>query len=385
MSHSVQTLFSKFLVVGSVCFLSSFSTGCQQSSEPEEHVSLQQTEVKVQPNDPQNQSQRFELKLEPGDRFPMIKTITQRLTDSSNAQTQESKSHLKLWLTMSVEKVQEDGMKLMHVRYHRVAYSQDVGGKKIEYHSDQGANPNLPMDVMVYAGMVNNGFSFWLGADNKIQHTVNFTEFLKNCIRNVPAAHQQSLLTALLQTAGDNGIANFVDDSIGLLPYSTSNKDVLVHVNETWSRNQHIKGGLPMQLQTNYTLNHLEGGTAEIDIQGKITPTLTQSNNVKNGEIQLVSGKVLGRCSIARKTGLPLRSEVQRILTLAVAGPQGKPVMKNKTITTTIETFANQGSTQTVELAGPEANTVVDSVKQVSHQPQNPPQSSVSQPDRTQQ
>ena len=68
--------------------------------------------------------------------------------------------------------------------------------------------------------MVNNGFSFWLGSDNQITELVDFPQFLSRCLKDIPAYEREKAVQLLAASAGKDGVANFVDDSIGLFTLS---------------------------------------------------------------------------------------------------------------------------------------------------------------------
>jgi len=112
------------------------------------------------------------LRLKVGDRFPLQKTVEQKLTQPTDQGVSTGHSRLDVLLSLLVEELR-DGHTRMGVRYHRVRYlEQDPEGRTVEYNST--APPReIPAQARVYAGLVENGFSFWIGPDNRLIELVS--------------------------------------------------------------------------------------------------------------------------------------------------------------------------------------------------------------------
>ncbi|OYW24339.1 MAG: hypothetical protein B7Z55_02470, partial [Planctomycetales bacterium 12-60-4] len=110
------------------------------------------------------------LQLPVGTRFPLVKTVDQRLTQQLGSGPVVGQTRLELRMSLLVEEQRQDARRLS-VRYHRVRYAQDLGGEQVSYDSD---NPPIliPPAALVYSGLKDNTFSFWLGADNRVKELV---------------------------------------------------------------------------------------------------------------------------------------------------------------------------------------------------------------------
>lgn len=288
----------------------------------------------------------LELNLSVNQRFPMIKTVEQSLSQASAAGIVNSKSKLELILALTVEELKEDGRKRFKVRYTGVKYSHDIAGERVEYDSNRTSGP-VPPEVQAYQHLVNNGFSFWIGPDNKIIELVGFDEFLKRCLQNTPAHLRETVLAKISESSGDDGVANFIDDSIGLLPYNINEEQQggAVRVGETWTKTRRLTQPIPMTLKTEYTLRELNKNIAKINIAGDIAASKISSPINQNGKsVQLFirGGKSFGTCLIDRKTGLPLESKIERFLETTVKLASGKQFEQQKQIVTTIRAFPHQ-------------------------------------------
>jgi len=294
--------------------------------------------------------ERLELKLNVGDRFPLRKTVEQTLFQTTPQGEITSQSRLELLLAITVEVIRED-RKRLGVRYHHIRYSQNVAGKNLAYDSRNPQHP-VPLEVQAYHGLVDNGFSFWIGPDNKISDLVDFHSFLTRCVRDVPFEQRQSVITKLAGTSGEEGIANFVDDSIGLLPYNINQNGggTSVKVGETWLRKRQIVRPIPLYLNSTCTLTALTDRYAEIDIVGDVTPSSTygpsdQPHN--NVSITVRGGRSFGHCRIDRNSGLPINSRVELALDMVVKIANGTQFEQKKKIVTTIDTYPQHAVTTT--------------------------------------
>lgn len=319
---------------------------------------------------------RLELRLQKGDRFPLVKTVHQTLNQRSEQAPALAETRLELTLVITVEEVRDDAI-LLGVRYSRVNYAHDVAGQQLAYDSSTHAGA-VPWDALPYAGMINNGFSFWLGRDNSIREMVGYKEFLERCVAQVPLERRETLLSEISNRFGDDGVANFVDDSIGLLPYdATVDPDAATRVlpGDVWTRERRLMQPVPVQLTSTYRLTNINETTAEIDITGRIASGDAAALNTA-GRLRISGGHSLGRCIVDRATGLPLEMNLTRYITMKLTTADEKEVVQEKTIVTTIRAFP--------EVRGPVAAAPVSTpIQRVSgfNEPQNSQPSPATQPD----
>ena len=296
-------------------------------------------------------AENLEFRLKVGTRFPLFKTVEQRLRQLSpnGGRPIESSSHLTMKLFVTVEAI-EQGVKRLGVSYQQVRYEHDIAGEKVSY--DSALLPTtVPDAAWVYHGLVDNGFSFELGVDNRIVQVFDFEAFLKRCVRHAPASQQQALLTRLAATQEDEGIANFIDDSVGMLPYNVDdlNANATVKVGASWRKSREITRPIPMTIDTAYRLGEINDRYATLELFGHIVPAQIQhaSNSVQHAgateKMTLRNGHCFGTCTIDRESGLPIQSHVTRRMDLTLELPTGAKFDQIKEIVTTIRTFPEQG------------------------------------------
>ncbi|MEX0715193.1 MAG: DUF6263 family protein [Planctomycetaceae bacterium] len=324
------------------------AAGCGWGGDDAAEAEIPTLRIASEPAEEAVDEVRLELKLSPGDRFPLLKTVEQTVTQGDGPQGVRSRSLLELLLAILVEDVRPDGRKLLSVRYQRVRYVQEIDGERIEF--DSTAPPrSVPLAVEPYRRLVDNGFSFWLSPDNRIHDLVGFDEFLKRCMADVPPARRSEVLAQFDRTTSEEGIANFVDDSIGILPYAGAKGDraSVVRKGSTWNREQRFAQPLPVHLQTEYTLRELTDELAHVDVLGTIGPSTTYRPTHEDDDrvrVHVRNGHSFGSCAIRRDTGLPVESRIERLFDMTVRVPGGEQFPQQKRIVTTIRTFPQQAT-----------------------------------------
>ncbi|MEZ5940729.1 MAG: DUF6263 family protein [Planctomycetaceae bacterium] len=277
-------------------------------------------------------SAELKLQLNPGDRFPLRKVVRQELTQSTlSGQPDVSYSQLEIMFAISVEEVQSDRVKLA-VRYDRVKYQHNVAGEAV-YFDSTSPPAVVPIGVRAYRDMVGDGFKFWLGQDNRIVDVEGFTDFLQRCTRDVPEEMRSAVMLGMEAGSGEDGIANFVDNSIGLLPYGVAQKP-----GDMWERPRYVSRPIPMQIQNQYTLQELTDSEAVVAIRGNISAGNVGEASSDSAQVQVTGGSTQGTCTIYRKTGLPKASQVERVVNMVVHMPTAE-FRQQKRVSTTIESF----------------------------------------------
>ncbi|MAG94931.1 MAG: hypothetical protein CMJ48_14485 [Planctomycetaceae bacterium] len=340
--------------------------GCGSSDEEDEQ-DAPPVELVVDESDPAPslearpaEATKLELTLVAGDRFPLVKTVEQILTQSIPGRGEVvSTSKLQLQLVIGVDSIAEDGRKRFNVRYERVRYGHQIGGQQVDYDSESGQTPP-PQGVLPYLGLIDNHFSFWLGADNQLISLVGYEEFLDRCMQHVPLSQRQYVMASLVDRAhAIERVAEFIDEGIGLLPYDAArkNNESVVRVGDVWTRKRQVTHPLPMSLQTEYKLTELDAKSAYINVRGSINtggalvPDAAGAVDLQSPDgmsVSLQKGFTAGYCRISRKSGLPLESRVERQLQMRVQLDDGRSFPQTKRVITTIVASPRQADAQPV-------------------------------------
>ena len=312
--------------------------------------------------------------LNVGDRFPLVKTVIQTLSQPTPQGVQTSQTNLEMQLTITVEEIQDD-RKRLSVWYQRVRYSQNISGKRIEFDSESPQNP-VPLEARAYQGLVKNGFSFWTDANNHVFELSHFDDFLKQCLANIPPTERHKTFEKLMGNSGEGGMATFIDENIGLLPYrlGSHGENSIVKAGDSWKRDRRLTFPFPMHLSNKCTLKSLTDLEAQIDIVGDITPVRSmppQASKNAPVSLQVRGGHTFGSCTIDRRTGLPLRSRVERHIDMIVQVSDGESFQQQKKIVTTIKSLPNADDSESPHAGAPNANP--DANRQAAGRPMDRP------------
>ena len=306
----------------------------EEKSEPGELTPFANSQ-ELTPSKPVN-----EARLKVGDRFPFLKTVEHRLTQVDQAGTQVNSSRTDVNLVLFVETANPDGRALVTAQFQRVKYSQDILGKRIVYASDE-PHEAIPPEALLYSGLTNNGFSFWLGPNNKVIEIVGYGDFLRRCLRNFPEQSRSNVLLQLEGIKSADAIANFLDESLGMLMMSDDLKrpGPAGKKGDFWELEpRYCDAPSPLMTNSRCILKELTSEVAEVLLTGRITGSPEPvSMQDAEGDVKVLfkSGHSTGSCRINAKSGIPIQSQIQRSFELVMEFPDGQRIQQNKdTITT---------------------------------------------------
>jgi len=268
-----------------------------------------------------------------GNRYAYLKTVEQRITQDRAVGASSGSSRLTIGLTLEVEDTvgndelqvassqQNAGDTLFNVRYQNVKLVQDIPGQEINYDSDQPNSP-VPPQAEAYQGLPGHGFSFWLDKQNRLQNIVGFQDFLQTCLQNASPEQRTLVWNSLAGMTDADYLANFVDDGMGLLPLDT------IVRGKTWQRERMIHQPLPVNLQLTYTIEEVQESVVELAVGGTVTPQAAQELGAV--QLEIVGGRISGRCTIDRHTGLPQNCRVEQAMKMVVHLPGGESIPQTK-------------------------------------------------------
>lgn len=279
--------------------------------------------------------QDLNVRVQPGFRLPLLKQIDQKLIQHLPSKVDISTINQRMMLHLVAEENRGSETRFS-VQYHKIAYTQNVGGKQVAYDSSNSSVP-VPLEAIPYSGMVNNGFSFWLGPDRRLLQIAGFPEFVQRCVQRVPDGQREAVYRQLSTQGSEGNIASFVDDSIGLFPASMDLNTL--RAGSTWDIPvRRLEGAVPMMLSTHCVLYELSPENADISYVGTITPVggPTSQQGIR---MEVRRGQCNGRCVLDRATGLPIRSKSSWQIEQMVWLADGTEIPQVKEVVTTIAAF----------------------------------------------
>lgn len=287
--------------------------------------------------------------LRVGDRFPLVKTVEQRVTQQQEGGDVTTSSRLAVTLFLEVSDVvsaetagfashnRNPGDTQLTVRYTRVQFEQDLPGEAVDYDSDNPPS-SIPQQARAYHALVGNGFSFWMDRRQQIRELVGFQDFVRSCLRDSTPQQRTQVWKSLTGKSSSDQIANFIDGSIGLLP-PTAKK-----INHRWQQTRRVMQPVPVDLAFQYTLREIGETTALINIGGTAVPAAAVGTDKVKVEIQ--GGSIRGQCTIDRRTGLPIQSRVEQVIEMTAHLGGGATFRQTKQTLTRINAINEELSEQ---------------------------------------
>lgn len=269
-----------------------------------------------------------------GTRFPLRRRVVQTVSQGEIV----SRTTLELDLTISIDEIVADGARRFGVHYDRVRYSGELAGEKFNYDSKNADNA-APVQAWAYRGLVNNSFYFWIDQSGKTT-LVGFDRFLRRCVEALPHADREAVLSRLSVISDAEGVARFVDETIGLLadsPLQPQNFDGL-KTGDHWTNQRKISGDVPTQIFHEYTVTSLTADAVEIQIRGLVSPSSPSIVNVSHRGDPVVivkGGKTFGSCTLDRRTGLPRSSSIEQLVNMSVELADGTKFEQHKHVIST--------------------------------------------------
>ena len=283
-------------------------------------------------------------RLKVGDRFPLMKTVAQTLQQPSPDGWITSRSTLEMLMLVTVEEIRptdgqppgldpRPGQKRLQVNYQRVRFSEELPGQpRVDYDSS-APPPSIPRAALGFHGLKDNGFGFWLGADNQLVELAGFDQFVGRCLNAVPPERRQQAGAAMTLPPAE-ALASFIDDTVGVLPASAAREG------DSWVRDRQVVQPVALHVSNRYTLRRMTPELAEIEILGTIAPPVPHGSiNPSNGHVRVSvrGGRTQGACLLDRRTGLPAESRAEQTLEMTVRIPDGSEFDQHKSTLTTIK------------------------------------------------
>lgn len=267
-------------------------------------------------------SSRDELQI--GEAFPLLKTVEQRVTQQRAGKEVTTTSRLTVKLSIEVaDMVANDaantaasnrnpGDQLFSIRYDSVKFTQDIPGQEVDYDSAR-ATTVVPASAEPYDALVGQGFQFWLQSNGQIRELAGFEDFMQACLRNVSLEQRTEAWKSMAETSPRDQIANFIDDSVGILPAGS------LRLNNHWQRTRRVLQPVPIELAMQYTLREINDHEAVVSIGGTVLPQAVSSFG--NVGIEIRGGRVSGQSTIDRRSRLPITSQIDQEIQMTVHVP----------------------------------------------------------------
>ena len=286
-------------------------------------------------NVPPGETKPGQVLLQVGREYAFTRSLRQSLLQQIRGARQRSESNLELTFTLRVEATQA-GRTLLSVQYSDVNYYHEIAGQRTSFDSSTPA-AQIPAEALPYRGLVDNGFSFWLNANNQVQELYGFDQFLQRCVRYLPAGQQADVVQSMSVGSPAEKVALLVDETFGLLPLDGTGSRQL-NVGDSWQHDRQLTDPVPMYLSSTCSLKSLQQGAAHVELAGRVSGSGQRRNGLVHGtNLNVKGGRTSGNCQIDQATGLPIRGRIERSLELDVAMSDGTNGRQLKEIVSSIQ------------------------------------------------
>lgn len=283
----------------------------------------------------------------------LVKTVVQQLGQKTPQGRVSSRSVLEMTMTITPEESDgppakerladsSTGQIPYRVRYQRVRLLRELPDQpQLNYDSD-AASDLVPPAARPYQGLKDNGFRFRLNREYQLTGVADLEPFLDRCLQSIPPAQRQQFRAGLPLNSPADVIAWFVDDAIGLIPPMVSK------AGDSWLRSREILQPVPIVITTRCTIRQMTAESADVDMAGTLGPAADRPgadlSSIGGGRMIVRGGKLLGRCRLDRRTGLPVYSHSEQSLEMAVQLVDGTELEQFKTTVTTLEPRTGEAS-----------------------------------------
>ncbi len=253
------------------------------------------------------------LRLEAGKSYGAKMIADQILTQTLAGQTQTMTQTVGMAYTYDVQSVEPDGTMLVKATYDWVLYKQDGPLGKVSYDS---ANPpaSVPQAALGYAALVGQGFTMRLKPTGEIVDVQGVDEMIAQMLDalGVPAGSARDELEASLRSQFGGEALKESFEKAGLFY-----PDKPVAVGDSWSKPIALESGVPMVLDTTWTLKARKNGVATVEARSNVqrnpgAKPLEMAGMTISYEM---SGEQTGTMELDEKTGWPVSATMKQNLT----------------------------------------------------------------------
>lgn len=241
------------------------------------------------------------LRLEAGKSYGVRMIADQTITQTLAGQTQTMTQSVGMAYTYDVQSVEPDGTMRIKVTYDWVLYKQDGPMGTFSYDS---ANPpaTVPQAALGYAALVGRGFTVQIKPNGEIADIQGVDELLAGMLDALgvpPGSERDELEASLRSQFGSESLKDSFEKAALFYP------DKPVAVGDSWSKKISVETGMPMVLDTTWTLKARKNGVATVETRSDVqTNPEAEPLEVAGMTITYqLSGEQSGTMELDEKTG----------------------------------------------------------------------------------
>jgi hypothetical protein len=272
------------------------------------------------------------LQFSRGDVHHVHVTFEQGIDQTVKDARQQTRQTIAVGYTLGVEEVDAQGTATLSVHYGSVAFHATTPGGPVDYDS---ANPpgQVPIMASGLAALVGQGYSIKINAQGNVTQVIGLQPMLDSLLAHL------SIPAGVVRIAAEKGLRQQFEEQN--LKQTLQNlfaplPDHPIEIGESWSRATRSNLGIPLTIQSTYTLLSRQDGVATVEVTGK---SMTEPDAAMElGPMKLnydVKGDQNGSLQIVESTGWTKSAEISQHLSgsATLRGPNTDP----ETVPLTVE------------------------------------------------
>jgi hypothetical protein len=254
----------------------------------------------------------LKLNLEQGKTYTYTMTTTQHTEQVLMGETMKMDQTMIFGYSMDVKEVDADKNQTIHVKYDRIKMEQNSDNLSVVFDSQQPETADTGMAVMLakpFRALLGNGFTMIIQPDGTVK-SVTGIESMVNAIvarmsegADLEAEVMEDIRMQISEQFNEEMLKANMEQGFRFYP------DKPIKKGESWNVVQTMKSGLPMIIDTKYTLSKISGNTAYVNVDAKISADTTEQHFM--GQITM-DGKQTGKLEINIPTGLTTKGNLKQ-------------------------------------------------------------------------
>ncbi len=236
----------------------------------------------------------LELHLKEGKSYNINTIANQKISQTIGRQKENITQKIGLGYTFNVKKIEADGTAFIDVTFNSILLNQDGTTGKIQYDSSNPPN-DIPPAAATYAALLGQSFSIIISPEGSIKNIQGMEKITKSIMKklDLPESREESLNDKF----GDKALKENMENLLGIYP------DRPVRIGNSWTKRTTIAKGLPMILESKYTLKERSNGIALLEVRSEAKPS---SAPIKKESVKFtydISGTEKGYVKLEEATG----------------------------------------------------------------------------------
>ena len=253
---------------------------------------------------------KLRLRLQKGKSYSILMTMDQKIEQEILGQKQSMKQVIGMGYTFNVKDVDAEGNASVEVTYTSVRFKQTGPMGVIEYDSTKPAG-TVHMAARGFAGLVGQGFSMKITPEGSVLEIAGVDKMLDNMVKTMGLPESpmgQQLKDGMKEQFGEAALKEMMETTFATYPADP------VDVGDSWTKKIVLTKGVPMVVETTYTLKSRSGGVASVDVTSKVSAN-KDAGPTKMGPISMkyaLEGTQGGTMEVDEATGWTIRANIDQ-------------------------------------------------------------------------